>query len=600
VQEQHGAQLQSLGNYRLLAALATGGMAKVYLALRAGPAGFNKLLVLKVLRDDSPAGAEESLRMFWDEARLSAQLVHPNIVHTFEVGEIDHEYFLAMEYLDGQTYRSVFRRALEHGGLPLPEQLRILSETARGLHYAHELCDYSGHPLGVVHRDVSPQNVFITYDGQVKLLDFGIAKTRDAEHATKIGVIKGKLDYMAPEQVRGDPLDARADVFALGAMLYEAISSTRFAGARGLSQVARLHARLAGSEVPLRTLVPHVPEALARIVDMALALDPARRFQDALTFAESIDAYVATLPGKPASAKSLGAFTSQLFEAERAAMHKLIEAQIHSVQRGTYLDGSGELPRLNPGDTRSTSGQFVGELDERSRSLHRPTSPLATGAAASLAPRPAKGRVTLVLGAALLAGVGLGFWQSTSTTEPANGDAKAAATGNAPAPAEDSLTLAAPPPTSVQAGAPPPQAEAAPARVIIELRVTPPGASVHIDGKPVASPFAGEFDKSSTPHRVEVTAAGYEPFARTLPFDQARSMEIALTPLAETSARRSRRAERSEAERGGVYQPPANEASSVGAQRGEPPAPAPGTELAPRRRIRTGVIDLVDPYASPP
>ncbi|HEX6240152.1 MAG TPA: serine/threonine-protein kinase, partial [Polyangiales bacterium] len=231
------AQPRSLGNYNLLASLATGGMAKVYLALRAGPAGFNKLLVVKVLRDDGPGGVEDGLSMFWDEARLAAQLVHPNIVHTYEVGENQGEYFLAMEYLDGQSYRAVSKRAAGRGPLSLAEHLRILSESARGLHYAHQLKDFSGQPLGVVHRDVSPQNIFVTYDGQVKVLDFGIAKTRDAEHKTQVGVIKGKIDYMAPEQLRGSELDGRADVFALGVMLWEAISGVSFAGGRQVPQV---------------------------------------------------------------------------------------------------------------------------------------------------------------------------------------------------------------------------------------------------------------------------------------------------------------------------------------------------------------------------
>src|SRR5262245_34862056 len=203
-------------------------MASVYLARLAGPLGFNKLFVIKTLRDELAEGHEDYVTMFLDEARLSARLHHPNIVQTYDVGEDNGRYFMAMEYLEGQSLRAVEKRLAP--GFPLSQQLRVLSELGKGLHHAHELCDYDGRPLSVVHRDVSPHNVVLTYDGQVKLLDFGIAKAHSAMHLTKVGVIKGKAEYIAPEQVRGEAIDRRADVFSLGAMMYEAISGTRFAG----------------------------------------------------------------------------------------------------------------------------------------------------------------------------------------------------------------------------------------------------------------------------------------------------------------------------------------------------------------------------------
>src|SRR5688572_26864638 len=180
----------TLGKYQLIASLGQGGMAKVYLALVAGPSSVNKLMVVKVLKNDVLQGLEGGLDLFWDEARLATRLLHPNIVHTYEVGEIDGHHFLAMEYLDGQVYRVLQSRSQE-ARLPLSEELRILVEVARGLHHAHELTDYRGVPLGVVHRDISPQNVFITYQGQAKLIDFGIAKTHDGSHETRVGMIKG-------------------------------------------------------------------------------------------------------------------------------------------------------------------------------------------------------------------------------------------------------------------------------------------------------------------------------------------------------------------------------------------------------------------------
>src|SRR5689334_3257328 len=202
MQEQQGtpaAGANSLGKYRLIAELGHGGMAEVYLAVVRGPAGFNKLVVVKQIR---PQLAEdpEFLAMFLDEARLAARLSHPNVVQTNEVGQEGERHFLAMEYLDGQPLSRINQRLGPKGGLPLVMHLRVIADLLGGLHYAHELSDYDGTPLGVVHRDVTPHNIFITYDGVVKVVDFGIAKARDALTLTKVGIIKGKIAYMAPEQ----------------------------------------------------------------------------------------------------------------------------------------------------------------------------------------------------------------------------------------------------------------------------------------------------------------------------------------------------------------------------------------------------------------
>lgn len=166
-----------MGRYRAVATLGQCGMANVYLALMSGPARFNKLLVLKVLREDLEANRDELATMFLDEARLAAGLQHRSIVQTYEFGEIRGRYYMTLEYLEGKTLRELQRKV---NPLPLREELFILAETARGLHYAHELADLQGEPLSVVHCDISPQNVLITYDGQVKLFDFGIAKSDGA------------------------------------------------------------------------------------------------------------------------------------------------------------------------------------------------------------------------------------------------------------------------------------------------------------------------------------------------------------------------------------------------------------------------------------
>src|SRR6478609_2122263 len=212
-----GNASQRLGRYRLIAEIGRGGMAEVYLALLEGDLGFNKLLVLKRIRPEL-AEDPEMMAMFLDEARLSARLHHANVVETHEVAQEDGHTFMVMEYLEGQSLHRILHRLRRHGGLPKAMHFQILADMLAGLHHAHELSDWDETPLGVVHRDVTPQNVFVTYDGRVKVVDFGIAKVRGASSETRAGVVKGKVAYMAPEQARGEPVDRRTDIFAAGVM----------------------------------------------------------------------------------------------------------------------------------------------------------------------------------------------------------------------------------------------------------------------------------------------------------------------------------------------------------------------------------------------
>src|SRR5215468_3006277 len=206
-------EAQGLRKYRLIAEIGKGGMADVYLAVVQGPAGFNKLVVIKKTRSELTRDPE-FIAMFLDEARLAARLNHPNVVQTHEVGQEGDRYFIAMEYLDGQPLNRIRARAGSSFGVNL--QVRVLADVLAGLHHAHELCDFDGTPLGVVHRDATPQNVFVTYDGLIKVVDFGIAKAVDSSAETRTGVVKGKVTYMAPEQAKGDRVDRRADIFAVG------------------------------------------------------------------------------------------------------------------------------------------------------------------------------------------------------------------------------------------------------------------------------------------------------------------------------------------------------------------------------------------------
>src|SRR5262245_9374885 len=237
-------------------------MADVYLAVSRGPEGFNKLVVIKRLKEGVAADPEVHV-MFMDEARLAAKLNHANVIQTHEFGSIDGHRYLAMEYLEGQPLNHLVNRALRRDGpgkLPLGLVLRIVADTLQGLHYAHELCDYDGPPLKLVHRDASPHNVFVTYDGQVKLVDFGIAKAAVRSADTSTGIVKGKISYMAPEQALSHAIDRRADIFSIGVILWELVTGERFWS--NLSEVQILQKMAFGEPPRLRSQKADAPAEL--------------------------------------------------------------------------------------------------------------------------------------------------------------------------------------------------------------------------------------------------------------------------------------------------------------------------------------------------
>jgi serine/threonine protein kinase len=310
-----------LGKYRLVATLGQGGMGTVHLACASGLGEFRKLIVVKELRQDLP-WKDSSLSMFMDEARLAARLDHPNVVQTFEADQDAGRYFLAMEYLDGQPLSALVERMRQHGGVPLPVHIQILSDALAGLHYAHQLTDYDGSQLHVVHRDVSPQNVFVTYHGQVKVVDFGVAKAGNASTFTSPGMFKGKFAYAAPEQALGRPVDARSDVFAIGVMLWEAIAGRRFSPLNPTPTAFR--ARAAGQEPRTLQAVSDVDPLLAEICDRALEVDAEVRYPSAEALRSELQEYLLVKYGRVDNAQ-IGELMRGLFERERRAMHRTIE-----------------------------------------------------------------------------------------------------------------------------------------------------------------------------------------------------------------------------------------------------------------------------------
>jgi serine/threonine protein kinase len=334
-----------LGKYRLLAELGRGGMATVHLAIAHGPAGFstgfNKLLVIKQICSQF-SEENDLVAMFLDEARLSARLNHPNVVQTNEIGEQDGRYFIAMEYLEGQPLNRVLRRMARSGGMPLAMHVRVITDALAGLHYAHELADYDGTPLGIVHRDVNPQNVFVTYDGTVKVVDFGIAKARSSIEQTQAGVLKGKIMYMAPEQATAEKVDRRADVFSAGVMLWEAVTGKRpWVGVRDLDVLRRLKK---GLFPRLRSIQPDVSERLEAIIEKAVAREPGDRHATAAELAAELDAYLDELP-EHIHTRDVGAAVLHLFGSELSQIRRVIDAQI----RADFAEGldSAVLPVID-------------------------------------------------------------------------------------------------------------------------------------------------------------------------------------------------------------------------------------------------------------
>ena len=270
---------EQFGKYSLLGHLATGGMAEVWLARQIGLQGFEKIVVIKRARPELTD--RDTTRRFLDEARLVATLEHPNIAQVYEIGSVSGSYFFVMEYVDGADLRRLMETALaKRQRISLADALYIMIHVCIGLHYAHDKRDLDGHPLQIVHRDVSPSNVLISHDGAVKVCDFGVAKAHYREgEITQDGVVKGKFSYMSPEQCQGKPIDRRSDVFSIGVLLYELTTLSKLFRAR--SDYALLQQVVEGRIPPPSSRLAGYPPELERIVFKALARDPNERYQTA-------------------------------------------------------------------------------------------------------------------------------------------------------------------------------------------------------------------------------------------------------------------------------------------------------------------------------
>lgn len=428
------------GRYRLIADVGRGGMSNVYLAVTEGTeaaAHFQKLVVIKMIKRELGEDPE-FVRMFLNEARLAARLNHPNVVQTLEIGEASGRYFLAMEYLEGQPLHRILKSSEARTKLGLALRLHILVNALAGLHYAHELKGYDGAPLDIVHRDVSPANLFVTYEGHVKLMDFGIAKARDTSSDTRVGVFRGKAAYIAPEQARGEGVDRRADIYSAGVVLWELMTGRRLWS--GLTQAETLKRVVSGDLVKPSSVSPRVSRELEQICMKALAFSKDERYSTASELAAELEQFTEShFP--PVNGRELGAVVAQTFTGDRERIQAVIESQLSQTGPDARLP---ELSFMDTGRSSAPHGSARPAGDSHdTQSTPRANSTLSREPVVTSNPSPAHPRSKLsrvLLAAALTltvvgAGAGIALLGRSSTR------------ASAPLPPPVAVKPAPPPPT---------------------------------------------------------------------------------------------------------------------------------------------------------
>ncbi|MBZ0111878.1 MAG: TonB family protein [Thermoanaerobaculia bacterium] len=357
---------ERFGQYSLLDRIAVGGMAEVWKARMQGVEGFQKNVAIKRILPHL-TDSSDFLTMFIDEAKLAAQLNHPNIVHIYDLGKIDDDYYIAMEYIAGKDLRTILNEGRKLAKpMPLGLAVLIASRLASGLDHAHRKRDFDNRDLGLVHRDVSPQNVLVSYSGDIKLCDFGIAKAVAKASKTQMGALKGKLQYMSPEQAWGRVVDARSDIFSLGAVLFEMLTGERlFAGE---SEISVLESVREGKVRGVRNIAGQVPVELDAVVAKALAKDPDERFQSAGEMQQELEAILYSLKPTPVEATLTEYMRSIFGEAADAESGESQEIAIDLAPTPSVLpEQAGEVaavaPRGKPTDSDeggSSMGLWLG------------------------------------------------------------------------------------------------------------------------------------------------------------------------------------------------------------------------------------------------
>jgi len=479
---------EAFASLDIVTPLGRGGMADVYLTALPGPMGFRKLVVVKKIRtslQDDP----EFEAMFQGEARLAARMSHPNVVQTLAFGRDADRYSIVMEFIDGKSMHEVGIRARPLGGMPRDMQLEVLLQMLAGLHYAHELRDYDGSPLGIVHRDVSPSNVIITYSGIAKLVDFGVAKAFEGISMAEPSTPCGKLTYMAPEQVRAEDVDARADVFATGVMLWEALTGRRLWG--GLSEESIVSRLRLGEIASPRSVVPEVDEDLEAVCMTALAFRPENRFDSAAEFGTALETVLDRI-GKRVPEAEIGTYVERLFHDDR----ELLNERLVVYQRRN-LSSQAVLP--------------VATLPESVDSLRTPETVPPEARKRRHSPL---GRTGMLLVVAAIVGslvVGLAYQSGRDQTEPST-------------PIVSSAAL----PLSAEPSAPPPPPVGS-TDMHLTVSASPSHATLMVDGLAVdGNPYEALAPRDGSVHEVIARASGYRSARATVSFDGDQRVVLVL------------------------------------------------------------------------
>ncbi len=472
---------------RILAELGQGGSAHVWLTVARGPSGFSKLVVLKSMKGDLRFEPELT-RMFLNEAKLAARLNHPNIVQTNEVFEHDGVPVIVMEYLDGQSLAAILNRHRQRGGFPFAQKLRVLSDTLGGLHAAHELQDFDGTRLEVVHRDVSPHNVFVTYDGQTKVIDFGIAQLSGYGETTESGVIRGKLHYMSPEQINAECVDRRADVYSAGVMLWEMAAGVRMW--RGVNEAVVMN-RVLGGELPrLDAVKDDVDPRIVEIVETATSRRPEDRYATAADFQLDIDEYLAAR-APHLRTRDLGDAVGKMFSDRRAERRHIVERELAKVCGQSTEEYSRNRPVPLPTLEMSAENATRMRRDRRTETISHALPWIV---------------VAILCAALLLALLRLG------SSSPVPGASAGSREPPADAASEDNGWALD--------------------GSVVRLRVTafPAEARISLDGQRLPSnPYLGSYERDDE-HALQITAEanGYHPVKRYVLLDQDQDLVVTL------------------------------------------------------------------------
>ena len=484
-------QGDKLGQYELLAPIGAGGMGRVW-AAREGATGLKpRLVAIKTaLAED---GATEGFwKVLFDEGRIASQVTHPNVCSIHAVERERGIVYLVMDWSDGGSLREFLDSVTNHR-LEYSLAARIVARVCSGLHAVHELLGEDGEPLGVVHRDVSPQNVLISTTGQIRITDFGVAKARGQVHApTQTGEVKGKIAYMAPEQVTTKDIDRRADVFALGCVLYEATTGQR--PFQGTDALATLYALLEQPLIPPSERVQGYPPALEGIVLRALERNPDDRFQTAEELGRSLEGWLIQ--------EKLSVSDADVARAMMATLGDRIRARAAEIEDAVSGIDAPTVVRVSP--------------DTQPHSTSQTTLPGSATLAGSETPMPQSARSSkrnLVLALAagvLVVGGAFAMTRGAGTERPAAEGASPAAAPVAPTPAPSVVT-------------PAPQATT----VKVTFVADPPSAALVLDGAAVTNPFEGMFPRDSS-HTVRAVADGYADGEETVVLDRDREVKVVL------------------------------------------------------------------------